>query len=227
MPALYRDHGEPLRRLFTRAHGLGLATSLDMTAIDPASEAARVDWPAFLRNVLPAVDCFLPSAEELCAMLAPTQHAQWLERANGRDVTACLDIATDVSPLAEEILALGAKIAVVKCGARGLLYRIAEKSALATMPFPLDIAAWASRSGFQPAFRLERVVSATGAGDVSIAAFLASLLSGLPPEACARRAAASGACCVEVCDALSGVPSFAQLDRRIAQGWTTVSTAAE
>ena len=56
---------------------------------------------------------------------------------------------------------------------------------------------------------------------MSIAAFLASVLAGCPPDACARRAAAAGACCVEAFDALSGVPSLAQLDQRLAEGWDT------
>ena len=81
MPAMYYHNGEALRRLFARAHALGLITSLDMAAIDPASEAARVDWPTFFQNVLPETDCFLPSAEELCGMLAPEVHARWLARA--------------------------------------------------------------------------------------------------------------------------------------------------
>ncbi len=219
MPRMCERNGEPLARLFGRAHARGLATSLDMAAVDPGSEAAGTDWPALLARVLPATDFFLPSVEELCFMLDRALHARWLARAAGRDVTAILDIRRDVVPLAETLLNLGAKVAVVKCGARGLYFRTADEAALRDAP--LDAALWANRAGFQPAFKPGKVVSATGAGDVSIAAFLTSALEGFPPDACARRAAAAGACCVEACDAVSGLPSLSALDRRVAAGWET------
>ena len=219
MPLMYREGGAALARLFRRARARGLATSLDMAAVDPLSEAAGIDWRALLANVLPVTDFFLPSAEELCFMLDRPLHAEWLRRAGKRDVTAALDIRRDVAPLAERLTDMGAKVAVVKCGARGLYYRTADEAALRGVPFPLAAGEWAHREGFQPAFRPERIVSATGAGDVSIAAFLASVLEGRAPEVCARRAAAAGACCAEACDALSGLPSLRALDRRIAAGW--------
>lgn len=222
MPAMCRNHGEPLKRLFTRAHALGLTTSLDMAALDPSSDAAQIDWPALLQNVLPTVDCFFPSAEELCQMLDPPRHAEWLARAQGREVTAVLDVAKDIAPLAARLIALGGKMVGIKCGAKGLYYRTGSLQALKSVPLLADASLWADREGFQPAYRPTRVVSATGAGDTCIAAFLASLLSGCAPETCFRRAAAEGACCVEACDALSGLLPFSVLDRRIDDGWGTV-----
>ncbi|MDD3214557.1 MAG: carbohydrate kinase family protein [Eubacteriales bacterium] len=219
MPHVCRDNGAELYTLFSRAKSLGLMTSMDMAAIDPHAEAAKTDWSALLQAVLPQVDCFLPSAEEVCFMLDRPRHAEWLARANGQDVTDALDIHADVAPLAETLLAMGAKIVLIKCGARGIYYRTAAASAIGSLP--LSTEAWADREGFQPAYRARKVVSATGAGDASIAAFLASLLERLPPETCVSRAAAEGACCVEVCDALSGLLPFAQLDRRLADGWKT------
>jgi sugar/nucleoside kinase (ribokinase family) len=44
-------------------------TSLDMSYPDPQSEAAQVDWPAWLARVLPHVDVFLPSLDEMQLML--------------------------------------------------------------------------------------------------------------------------------------------------------------
>lgn len=222
MPGICRNDGAELVALFSRAKKLGLMTSMDMAAVDPDSEAAKTDWSALLQAVLPQVDYFLPSAEELCFMLDRPLHAEWLARANGQDITAVLNIRTDVAPLAERLLKMGAKIVLVKCGTRGIYYRTA--AALGSLPLPM--AAWAGREGFQPAYRPQKVVSATGAGDTSIAAFLASMLEGLPPEACVRRAAAEGACCVEAYDALSGLLPFPQLDKRIADGWPQAGSLA-
>src|SRR5207249_2102210 len=43
----------------------------DMSLPDPQSEAGQVDWPAWLRRVLPHVDVYLPSLEETEFMLGP------------------------------------------------------------------------------------------------------------------------------------------------------------
>jgi sugar/nucleoside kinase (ribokinase family) len=220
MPLMYRNGGEALVSLFARARSLGLATSLDMAAVDPHTEAARADWAALIAAVLPQTDFFLPSAEELCFMLN-RDRTQWLQRAAGGDIAASLDLERDVAPLAERLLALGGRVVVVKCGARGLYWRTAGEAALGSVSLPLSVSSWANRKGFQPAFRPRRAVSATGAGDVCIAAFLASALEGLSPEACARRAAAAGACCVEAFDALGGLMPFGALDKRVAEGWAT------
>ncbi len=219
MLRLLRDGGAELVRLFARARALGLATSLDMAAFDPASEASSVDWPALFESLLPLVDFFLPSAEELCLMLDPPRYEAWLARAGERDVTDILDMAGDIAPLADRLLAMGTRVAFVKCGARGLYYAVAGAEAIRGIPLPLDAVSWAGARGFVPSFRPSRVVSATGAGDTCIAAYLASVLEGLDPLRCAERAAATGACCVEAYDALSGLIPLDEIDRRIASGW--------
>ncbi|MEI6503161.1 MAG: carbohydrate kinase family protein, partial [Armatimonadota bacterium] len=65
MPHLFADGGAELASLFTRVHGLGVATSLDLTLPDPQGPAGAVDWAALLARVLPHVDIFVPSIEEL------------------------------------------------------------------------------------------------------------------------------------------------------------------
>ena len=73
----------------------------------------------------------------------------------------------------------------------------------------------------QPCFRAETVCSGTGAGDVSIAAFLTALLDGETPKDCVRLAAAEGAASVTSYDALGGILPLAELKRRIENGWKT------
>ena len=65
LPALIADGGEPLVALFERARAAGVTTSLDLAVIDPASPAAREDWPALLRRVLPLVDVLSPSVDDV------------------------------------------------------------------------------------------------------------------------------------------------------------------
>ncbi len=219
MPGMYEHNGAPLTSLFSRAKTLGLITSLDMAAIDPSSQAAQTDWQALLADVLPHTDCFLPSAEELCFMLDKPRYNNWQIRAQGRDIAEILNIQTDIAPLAERLLDMGVQLAVIKCGARGLYLRTAKDCSRVSEGMPATV--WVNRAIYQPAFIPQKVVSATGAGDTSIAAFLASLLAGLPPDVCLKRAAATGACCVEQYDATSGLLPFPALDRRITEGWET------
>ena len=66
------------------------------------------------------------------------------------------------------------------------------------------------------------VLSGTGAGDTSIAAFLMAAAQGKAPAQCAALAAAEGACAVTAYDALSGLKQLSELEARIASGWETM-----
>ena len=65
----------------------------------------------------------------------------------------------------------------------------------------------------------DRVLSGTGAGDTSIAAFLKAVLDGYDPQMTMHLAAGTGASCVEAYDTLSGLRSFEKLKEKIAAGW--------
>lgn len=201
MRHMYADGGAELAEIFRRAKAAGLQTSLDMAAVDPDTEAGRADWTAILRRVLPYVDCFVPSVEELCFMADRPRYEQWLRRADGGDVTGVLDLDADIRPLARRVLALGAHELLLKCGTPGLYYTDG------------------TTERFERSYKPARVLSGTGAGDTSIAAFLKARLDGCPLDACLRYAAGTGASCVEAYDALSGLRSFAELDAKIAAGW--------
>lgn len=201
MRHMYADGGAELTELFRRVKEMGLTTSLDMAAVDPDSEAGRADWEAILRKVLPYVDYFVPSAEELCFMADRPRYADWLRRAGGGDVTEVLQVETDIRPLAEKVLSMGARNLLIKCGAPGLY-------------FTDGVTEWFERS-----YRPSRVLSGTGAGDTSIAAFLRARMEDLSVDDCLRYAAAAGASCVEAYDALSGLRSFEELGRKIRAGW--------
>lgn len=213
MRRMYENDGEELEKLMRRAKELGLSTSLDMAAVDPASEAGRLDWRKLLSRVLPHVDFFVPSIEELCFMIDRARYDEWLKRAGSDEITKVLDPEEDIAPLAEECLRLGAKVVLLKCGAPGMYLRTAGADTLAAIGVRagIDPAAWADRCFFQKSFKPRHVLSGTGAGDTSISAFLAAMLEGDPAESCVRLAAAAGACCVEAYDALSGLKPLSQL----------------
>ncbi len=221
MKKMYQGCGEELNRILKRAKDSGAATSLDLSMVDSDSEAGKADWAGIIENVLPYVDFFVPSVEELCFMLDKERFLNWQERAGKRDITEVLDIDGDIKPLADKCMVMGAKVLFLKCGAAGIYYRTAGGENLKDVGIGagLDIPAWENLEGFETSYVPEKVLSGNGAGDTSIAAFLTAMLQGYPPEWCVRLAAAEGASCVEAYDALSGLKSLEALEEKIRQGW--------
>ena len=222
MKKMYENEGEGLLEVMKKAKAFGAATSMDLAAVDPASESGRADWKKILEKVLPYVDIFVPSIEELYYMLDRPGFDALQKRADGRDVCEVLSFSEDIRPLADQCMAMGTKILLIKCGAPGMYYRTSSEEMLQMIPqnLELDTKVWADREGFEKSYVPERVLSGTGAGDTSIAAFLTSLLKGFPPEKCMQYAAATGACCVAAYDALSGLLPLEELENRIRAGWS-------
>lgn len=220
MRNMYLDNGKELVRIFRKVHESGVLTSLDLAAIDPSSEAAQQNWEEILRQVLPYVDFFVPSIEELCMMIAPETYAKWLERANGSDVTGILSLS-DILPLAEKLRSMGARNFLIKCGAPGLYYDMANAEVQKELEekSELSFLNWADKSGFEKSYTPDQVLSGTGAGDTTIAAFLSALLQGYDLETCLHLASATGASCVAAYDALSGIKPFAEQLEHIQNGW--------
>ncbi|MGI5977422.1 MAG: carbohydrate kinase family protein [Candidatus Limivicinus sp.] len=222
MKKMYENDGEELLKIFLRMKERGIATSLDMAAVDPGSEAGRADWKKILSRVMPCTDFFLPSFEEICFMLDRGRYDRLA--AGGGDMTAGLNMERDVRPLADELLALGTGVVVIKCGLSGIYYCTGGRKRIENIGSAagMDGVKWADKRGVQPCFKADRVLSATGAGDTSIAAFLMAVLSGKEPAACAALAAAEGACAVTSYDALGGLRKLDELGRRISSGWETM-----
>lgn len=221
MKRMYADGGEELEKIFRRVKAKGIATSLDMAAVDADSDAGRADWRGILARVLPHVDFFLPSFEELCFMLDRERYNRLSAR--GGDMTEGLDLLAEVSPLADMLMDLGCKVVVIKCGSAGMYYRTGSKERLSAVgeALGLDAALWADKAGIQPCFVPDVLLSGTGAGDTSIAAFLTAVLRGKKPADAVALACAEGACCVTGYDALSGLKPIEELEVRIAAGWKT------
>ena len=78
---------------------------------------------------------------------------------------------------------------------------------------------WIEKEGFEKSYQPDIVLSGTGAGDTSIAAFLCSVLNESSLAEALQMATATGASCVAAYDALSGLKPFEELKRKIASGW--------
>ena len=222
MEKMYEDNGKEMAAMFRRIKSRGIATSLDLAAVDSNSEAGKRNWVTILGNVLPYVDFFVPSFEEICFMLDRPLYERLVSERT--DMTADMDFEAEVKPLADKLMAMGCKTVLIKCGISGMYYRTAGKELLAQTGerLGLDPEAWADREGIQPCFKADIVLSGTGAGDTSIAAFLTAALNGERIEDCVTIAAAEGACCVTAFDALSGLKSIEEIKARIASGWETM-----
>jgi sugar/nucleoside kinase (ribokinase family) len=215
MKRLYAGDGQELVKIFRRAKALGVSTSLDMALPDPAGPSGRVNWSVLLANVLPQVDLFLPSFDELCFMLDRPAY----------DTLATRQFyETEVRALADRCLVLGAKVVMIKCGERGLYLRTANVDQLAEMgrAAPSDLENWANRELWSPCFQPQPLVGTTGSGDATIAGFMAALLRGQSVEQAATMACAVGACNVEAADALSGVRTWEDTERRVQAGWARI-----
>lgn len=225
MKTMYENDGAELVKLMRRMKAAGIATSLDMASVDAASEAGQSDWEKILNQVLPHVDFFVPSVEELCFMLDRKRFEEWQQRADGGDITEFLSVEADIRPLAEKCMELGTKILLIKCGAPGIYYRTASKEAIQQIGgnIALNPEEWAEKEGFESSYVPEMLVSGTGAGDTSIAAFLTAALEGCSLEESLHLAAATGASCVASYDALSGLKTFDELREKIKQGWQKVN----
>lgn len=217
MRRFYLDNARETVRVFQKVKELGLTTSLDMAAVEEGSEAGSQDWEEAVRSVIPYVDFFVPSVEELASMIGRDAYHTWQKRAKGGDITSVLDIERDVKPLADKLLAWGAKCVLIKCGAPGLFLKTASADAMKGIDPQFE--SWGGIEHFEPGYVPDRVLSATGAGDTSIAAFLKSAIDGYPARRCLQLAAATGASCVTAYDALSGLKSFDELNARIEAGW--------
>lgn len=214
MRRIYSDGGLELSRLLAAAHDRGLVTSLDTCVPDPTSTAGRVDWAAFFARVLPVVDVFTPSVDELRTMLRlPT------------------DVAVDlggVRALADYALALGVAVFALKMGEQGLYLRTAcGGTALERVcsRLSLDARQWRGREVLAPCFRARRVAGTNGSGDSTIAGLLTALLRGEDAVSAATSANAVGACSVEEPDASSGVPLWTEVAARLAAGWERLPVA--
>lgn len=220
MRQMYLDNGAEVAAMMKRVKAAGLTTSLDMAFVDPASEAGRVDWLELLTRTLPHVDVFLPSIEEILFMLDRERFERMQSSAGGADIISQTD-GDLLAELSQRLIELGAAVVVLKLGDQGLYLRTTADAArleAAGICASTDTKFWTNRELLAPCFEVD-VVGTTGSGDCTIAGFLAALVHGLAPTEAITSAVAAGACNVEAADATNGIPSWAEMQARIAADW--------
>jgi len=214
MQKFYENAGGELLKMFQRIRKMNMITSLDMAMPDPESPAGKIDWYKFFKTVLPVVDIFMPSIDELLYMLNPEKFYNISEKKERIDVVL-------LDQLAGQLIDYGANVVAIKLGDQGLYLRThqTEKTNLPSLIKPKD---WNYRQLLSPCFATE-VKGTTGTGDATIAGFLAQLLDGGEPEKCITLATAVGACCVEAVDATGGIRPLPEVVKRVTSGWKRLS----
>ncbi len=230
MRRMYEQSGRALISMFESVKSRKILTSLDMAMVTKDTAAAFADWPGILTRVLPSVDFFLPSLEEICFFIDPDRYRSWKNRTGGEGgIPGDLSVSRDIAPLAGRLITMGAGVVVIKCGAYGMYYRTAGAGRLSGTADLMGIEAGelADRSGFLPAFRAERVVSSNGAGDAAVAGFLAGIAGGHGFDESLRLGLAAGACSVAGYDTVSGLMPVDEMFLKIKSGWARVEDISQ
>jgi len=223
MNKIYDNTGAQLTKILKKTKELGTTTALDLSLPDVNSPAGQVDWKAILNDWVPLSDIMVPSAEEVFYFLYKEKFLE--KKANLGPKESVLDHMTvkEISTLGSDLIEMGAAIAMVKCGHRGLYVRTAgqdrlKKLGAAGCP---NLENWSNRELWFSVYREEKFVGALGSGDSAIAGFLSAFVWGHTIESCLRYANAAGSMNVTVPDGLTWNKGFDDLTKRIEAGWKT------
>ena len=162
-----------------------------------------------LQRLLPNVDVFLPSIEEIAFMLDRDMFEDRKAHAGNEDPVLAYT-ASDCSALSGKLLEMGVAVAAIKKGIHGYYLRTADQDRFNAIADAAAFAPdrWSQRELWAPSYKAEIFGSATGAGDATIAGFLASLLRGLTPVESVKVANMLGWQNVREVDAISGIEDW-------------------
>ncbi len=213
MRRMYADGGDELSTIFRRAKEAGVTTSLDTALPDPHSPAGRADWRRIYRQTLPHTDIFLPSIEEAFYALYPEEYLARKADHPGEDLLHTFRPA-DYARVSAEFLAMGCAMVALKAGEYGWYFRTAPWERLRDLGRVAPQAAreQADRQVWAPSYRIERIASSTGAGDVSIAGFLVGLLRGHDPFTSVRLGNSAARQNLTALDSLSGLKGWKETE---------------
>lgn len=220
MRRMYQSEGRELEALFRWVQNQGVTTSLDLAKPDPESEAGRVDWRLILERVLPFVDIFLPSVDEILFMLHRDIFHSLTQKHGEINFIKFLDTEL-LDNLADTLIKMGSNVVAIKLGDQGLYLRTGkniQRLAGAMEDSTNEITRWSERQLIAPCFHTN-VIGTTGTGDCTVAGLLAGVTLRVNPVDALRLAVGVGACCTENLDATSGIPSLNLVYNRINVGW--------
>ena len=210
MKRMWADGGVELCKVFKRVRKLGVATSLDMALPEPDSQAGKADWERILTRVLPYVDIFAPSIEEILFMMERKHYLRIMANLKGRDIVDHVPEAL-FKRLGDRIMALGVGVLMIKNGHRGAYIRTGDVNKLnSSTALHLPIGNWSHRSLWGSSFpaKVRQVRNASGAGDCAVAGFLTALLNGVKIEMAAQYAMLAGRDNLYGADAWSGLSDW-------------------
>ncbi len=221
MRRIYEDTGEELVKVLGMAREAKATTALDLSIPDLESHAGRADWRAILRRWIPLTDIMVPSVEEIFYFLRKDRFLELHRGLGARDSVQDHLEPEEVLDVAAEMIDLGAGVAMIKCGYRGLCVKTAGRDRLERFGTarPVDLDNWADREMWCPVYQEEKFVGALGSGDSAIAGFLTAFLWGHTVESSLRYGNAAGSMNVTVPDGLSWNRGFDDLTQRIDAGW--------
>jgi len=215
MREVIADGGARLLSVFKWIQRNGALVSLDMAMPYENNTSQQFEWREWLCRVLPCVDLFLPSFDEILLMLDPTLCKELSQSAHGENLAALVDSLV-LERLADELIEMGALIVVFKLGDQGLYLQTSERTSqllsVRARWQDYDWRAWNDLRTLCPCFDVD-VVGTTGAGDCTIAGLLMALLRGCNPEQALCSATAVGALCVQSADATSNIPAWDTIEQ--------------
>lgn len=216
MKKMYSDEGKELAKIFKIAKECGATTSCDMTLPDPSSPSGQAPWRKILENILPYIDIHVPSIEETFYMLHPEEFLKMKKEHNNAEL---IDFITPsrYSSIADEVLSMGPKMVTLKSGHRGFYIKTASKNKFKTLgrAVPADYDNWADRELWAPAYTIDKLMSASGSGDSSIAGLLSGYLNGLKIEESLKYATRCGMQNLQALDAVSSIRTWEETTREI------------
>ncbi len=218
---LCSNKGEKCIEMFKRVNRFDTVTSLDMSMVDTKAPD-QPDWESMVRGLMPYVDMFEPSIEEISYFIDNQGYDKLLQstKDSGKDIT---EVVTQeyIHGLAQKLISWGAGIVLIKCGAKGIYMLCSDEERMKGISSKLgrDMTGWSNVSHFEQAYKPDKFCAATGAGDISIAGFIAAIVRGYGWERCMQLAAATGAMCVTTYDTTSAVCRLEEIDAKIERGW--------
>jgi sugar/nucleoside kinase (ribokinase family) len=224
--SMYADGGRQMVEMLRRAKQMGVTTSLDMTMPDLSGPSGQANWEAIMQQAMPYVDLFLPSVEEWMFMVKRSRFDELSATVGPSKMLEAVGV-DEIRGLADRALEMGAKVVVLKMGERGIYMQTGNAIGAIGRGAPASAERWQERELWVPCFVPAQLVGTTGAGDATIAGFLAAMLRGASAERALTIAAAAGACNVEAADALSGVRSWDETLARIDAGWQKMAMSVE
>lgn len=207
MDELWKYGGIKLKELLGGVCRCGTAVSLDMSLPDASSPAGKADWKSILAEVLPLVDIFVPSIEELVFMFEP----QLLS--NDGDI---IDVIPEnvYRQIAEKVLGMGVKILLIKAGHKGAFLITRNLAKLHSSSLKLSDQIGCREGLWLPPLPVdpERFCNASGAGDCAVAAFLSALLKDKDIVTAGKYAMMAGRDNLYGNDAVSGLLEWSHME---------------